>query len=393
MLGAAVDTLCSVPGGGPSRDFRGIWPMFSPDGGIPGLALLSGFRENPAFLGSSHGVLGAMNRILAIFIFVFAAIAGSPLKAADIPDRLPDDYTDDGRPVWYPILDPKPIPQWEYEFGARYFPSSGKTKINLLDPFTGGLVSRLTFSNLTAHSGELFGKVEHLSGLFFKGYVGGGAVTGGKLQDEDFLPPFLGLYSSTDSQQRDGQLRYGTIDAGYEWRSESLRLGFFGGYFYYSERLNAFGCTQTATNLGVCVPTVASSVNIISESTTWNAMRLGGNTTWIFGNGLSLITELAWLPYANLSGADFHWLRPDLIRPVPETSIAVLNVQLEALLNYQFSPNFAAGLGARYWRIGSDGKSGEAAFPSVQAINFRTERYGGFVQLSYKFGDLRPSRY
>src|SRR5437660_3438084 len=105
-------------------------------------------------------ISGAIRRILAVFIIiVLAAIASQPVKAADIPDRLPDDYTDDGKAVWYPILTPKPIPQWEGHFGARYFPSSGKTKINLYDaPPSNILVSRLTYSNLTAHSGELFGK-------------------------------------------------------------------------------------------------------------------------------------------------------------------------------------------------------------------------------------------
>src|SRR2546421_8259257 len=130
-------------------------------------------------------ISGAIKRILAVFIIVLAAIASQPLRAADIPDRLPDDYTDGGRPVWYPILTPRPISQWEGHFGARYFPSSGKTKINLYNQPPGDiLVSRLTWSNLTAHSGELFGKVEHLSGVFVKGYIGGGAVSGGKLQDE-----------------------------------------------------------------------------------------------------------------------------------------------------------------------------------------------------------------
>jgi hypothetical protein len=86
---------------------------------------------------------------------------------------------------------------------------------------------------------------------------------------------------------------------------------------------------------------------------------------------------------------------PDLAQPVPEGAVAVFNVQLEALLNYQFTPAFSAGIGARYWRIGSDGNNGEADFSpnNPQAINFRTERYGGFIQASYKFGDLRPSRY
>lgn len=340
-------------------------------------------------------------RILRVMALALAtpclalAIGITPLAAADRPiDRLPDDFTDDGKAIYYPILTPKPIAQWEGQFGARYFPSSGKTKLNLYNAPPGNiLVSRLTFSNLIAHSGELFGKVEHLSGFFVKGYVGGGALNSGNLQDEDFL--LRGGYSSTDSQQRDGQLRYGTLDAGYEWRSENLRLGFFAGYFYYSDSLNAFGCVQTATN-PTCrddpTPPIPSSVNVISRQTTWNAIRLGGNTTWIFGNGLSLMTEFAWLPYATLSTSDFHWFS-NIIRPVHETAVAVFNVQLEALLNYQFSPNFAAGIGARYWRIGSDGKSGEAYFPDPQSINSRTERYGGFVQASYKFGDLRPSRY
>ena len=50
-----------------------------------------------------------------------------------------------------------------------------------------GLISRLTYSDLQAHSGEVFGRAEHLSGFFIKGFVGGGAITGGGLRDEDFV--------------------------------------------------------------------------------------------------------------------------------------------------------------------------------------------------------------
>ena len=49
-------------------------------------------------------------------------------------------------------------------------------------------LSRLTYTNLQAHSGEAFGRLEHLSGFFIKGFAGGGAITGGNLQDEDFPP-------------------------------------------------------------------------------------------------------------------------------------------------------------------------------------------------------------
>ena len=57
--------------------------------------------------GAAVGVL----RLLAVA--VFAAIWAVPLMAADQPpDRLPDEYTDDGKPVWYPTTKPKPTTQW-----------------------------------------------------------------------------------------------------------------------------------------------------------------------------------------------------------------------------------------------------------------------------------------
>ena len=139
---------------------------------------------------------------------------------------------------------PPPIAQWESEIGGRYWYSVGRTEKDLFG-FPGGppiFLSRLTYTNLQAHSGEAFGRVEHLSGFFIKGFVGGGAITGGNLQDEDF-PPFP--YSSTNSDQRDGRLAYATVDLGWTWRSEGIKLGFFGGYFYNFERVNTFGCNQT----------------------------------------------------------------------------------------------------------------------------------------------------
>ena len=315
------------------------------------------------------------------------------MAAAQPADRLPDDYTDDGKAIWYPIVNPKPIPQWEAEFGGRYFFSSGQTKIQLfgLAP-SNQLVSQLTFSNLTANAGEIFGRVEHLSGFFLKGYFGGSALNSGNLKDEDF-PPILGGYSSTNSNQNGGQLEYATVDFGWDMRSENLRLGFFAGYLYYSEQLNAYGCTQTASNPLVCVPTIPNSVLAITEDATWNAMRLGVTAQWRFGYGLSLTTEAAWLPIGILSASDYHWLRPDLIKPIAENGDAFDQVQLEASLNYQFFENFSVGVGARFWIIGTTAADRDLQFEGLgtQAINFRTETWGVFAQASYKFGDLRPN--
>ena len=39
-------------------------------------------------------------------------------------------------------------------------------------------------------------------------------------------------YSSTNSDQRDGRLAYATVDLGWTWRSEGIKLGFFAGYTF-----------------------------------------------------------------------------------------------------------------------------------------------------------------
>ena len=55
----------------------------------------------------------------------------------------------------------------------------------MFSDFPGGspiFLSRLTYTNLQAHSGEAFGRLEHLSGFFIKGFAGGGAITGGNLR-------------------------------------------------------------------------------------------------------------------------------------------------------------------------------------------------------------------
>jgi hypothetical protein len=78
-------------------------------------------------------------------------------------------------------------------------------------------------------------------------------------------------------------------------------------------------------------------------------------------------------------------------RATPEDGTA-RGVQLEAILSYNVTRSFSVGVG-RYWSIGTKDHGGTdhfevsaigGGFP--QAINFKTERYGGFVQASYIFG-------
>ena len=168
---------------------------------------------------------------------------------------------------------PPPPPQWgfQWESGVRYWYSTGNHQFNLggitsLNP----LVSRLTWTDLTAHSAETFLRLDHRgTGLFVKGSLGAGSIVGGNLQDEDF-PPGVAPYSSTNSQQRDGDMRYYNVDVGWSfWRTPDHRIGAFVGYGVWDERVRAFGCQQTATNPGICVPPIPSSALGISRGSDW----------------------------------------------------------------------------------------------------------------------------
>jgi outer membrane protease len=313
----------------------------------------------------------------AAYAVAISIVATMSAAAADWPVE----------PATYPLFSPRPIAQWESEIGGRYWYSVGRTQKDVFGG-SGIFLSRLTYTNLQAHTGEVYGRLEHLSGFFIKGFGGAGGITGGNLQDEDF-PPVTVPYSSTNSDQRDGRLAYATVDLGWTWRSEGIKLGFFGGYFYNFERVNAFGCTQTATNPFICVPPIPNSILAITQDTTWNAVRIGFNGEWRFASGWRAGLDLAWIPFASLNANDTHWLRPF---SAPERGNSFTNVQIEALAGYQFTNGISVALGGRYWRI--DSSFGETVpFGVPQPIALTSERWGGFLQVSYKFGELRPTRY
>jgi hypothetical protein len=71
----------------------------------------------------------------------------------------------------------------------------------------------------------------------------------------------------------------------------------------------------------------------------------------------------------------------------PEEGTSFSNVQIEALLGYQFTNGISVAVGGRYWRI--DSSFGQSkGLP--QTISLNGQRWGGFLQASYKFGELRP---
>jgi opacity protein-like surface antigen len=277
------------------------------------------------------------------------------------------------------------LSEWTMEAGTRYWFSDGKMVKDLYDPVvTHQLNSRLTYGPENGHSLEGFFRFDHRSGLFLKGFLGMGILQGGTLADEDF-PPAIAVYSKTDSQMKEGRLRYGAVDVGDAiFRGANWNLGPFVGYRQYYQVSNGFGCTQVATNPAVCVPTIPTSVLGLTETETWRGVAVGLNGEIGLWDRLKLVVDAAYLPYVNMSGFDNHWLRAD-INPQRENGNG-WGTQIEALLNYALTDRWSVGIGGRYWHF--ETRHAETEFPGVgpnSPMRFTTTRVGVFAQTSYKF--------
>ena len=273
------------------------------------------------------------------------------------------------------------------EIGARAWLGAGETGKSLygLDGHT--MVSRLTYKGLVGASGEIYGQINERN-YFVKGVAGLGKLAmRGSLQDEDF-PPVTSPYSSTDSSLHAGDIGYVTLDGGaYVFQTANSRLGLFAGYGYLRQVVNAYGCTQTATNTAVCGTPISDSVAAITQTNGWNALRLGVNGDMEFGKGWRLQGDAAVLPFVTLNGTDNHWLRTDLKGGIPEDGTG-WGYQLEAMLDYTLANRLTVGIGGRYWHMQT---SGSSHFERVtvsggpQRVDWHTDYYGVTAHAGWQF--------
>ena len=176
-----------------------------------------------------------------------------------------------------PVLIEPEAPAFTSTFAMRYWYGLGSVSKDLYGLSRDTLNSRLTYSGQQSHSLEIFTRVDHISGLFWKGYAGGGLLTQGNLQDEDF-PPGISPYSSTNSKLQNQSLGYISVDFGGALvHGSDFRVDAFVGYHYLHVRMKAFGCQQTATNPMICAGGIPDNVAAIVEDDSWQAVRLGLN--------------------------------------------------------------------------------------------------------------------
>lgn len=286
---------------------------------------------------------------------------------------------------------PQRASDWLVEVGTRYWFSNGSIQKDLYDPDrTAQLNSRLIYSDMNGHSAETFARIDHRSGLFVKGNFGLGSLVNGKLNDEDFGPANAN-YSNTVHQVRDSSLRYGSLDVGATLISgNDSKLGAYAGYRYFYQRGRGFGCTQIGSDPTTCgVPVSVGSVGL-TETEQWRGAAVGLNARFGLSDRWKLEADAAYLPYADHATVDNHWLRPD-INPAPAPGHG-WGTQIEAILSYAVTDRFNLGIGGRYWLFATN--QAETRFPNsptVSPLKYTSERYGGFLQASYKFGGPREA--
>jgi len=298
---------------------------------------------------------------------------------------------------------------FSFDLGGRYWYSWGRHKYDLglikgtAAPYS--QISRLTYGGMEASTGEAYGRLTAPLNVFAKGFIGGGTLNGGKMNDEDFgipgpTPGSLVPYTNTLSSASGDIPLYGTIDVGYDlWRTADYRFGIYVGYNYYKEGMGAYGCQQTASAIGPCSPAEGGPIPgtghaIITQDARWQSMRFGAATEFYLAPRFKVSADAAYLPYVEVNAVDHHFLgnTPAVASINPLTGYGK-GAQIEAMLSYDITPQISLGVGARYWAMWSETGSFRRTYDSSSPVNpqqhqnlkIETERVGVLGELTYTF--------
>ncbi|MGD9503088.1 MAG: outer membrane beta-barrel protein, partial [Methyloceanibacter sp.] len=293
------------------------------------------------------------------------------------------------------LLDPS---GWTLEVGERLVGGGARTQLDQYAPsyLPNRLNSRIVFDDKDGQGVETFFRLDHESGLFAKGNIGIGRFLGGRMNDEDFDILRFGGYSNTVSDQEHGRQINAAADVGYNFIDEGPdRFGAFVGYRSFYTHSHAFGLTQIGSADTSVVAEAPENLTTLSKSENWRGVAIGLNSTARLSDRLRLDVDAAWLPYADYAGIDNHWLRAD-IDPL-DLSGHGSGTQFEAALSYDMTDRFSLGIGGRYSSFATT--SADTEFPVVdpvsgvvfgvtQPLKSSLQSYSGFLQASYRFGDL-----
>ncbi len=282
------------------------------------------------------------------------------------------------------------------DLGVRYWYSESKStrshNAQGLVPSLGNPTSVLTYEDVETHAFELHGRKNFGQGWFLKGNVGLGDTSSGSLDDEDFNRG-QAKFSDTTSKVKGDWLRYATIDIGRDlWRSRNGSSGgLFVGYSYWAERLDAYGIVVTVPrpvppDNGRRLP---DSTLVITNETTWQALRVGFAAKWQLGAPTRLLLDAAFIPYAKVRDEDSHWLRqsPNDLGPAPNIHMKGegYGLQMDLELRHAIAAAWELGAGLRYWWLRATDGTRSAVGISVPLSELESQRFGLLLSVTHRW--------
>lgn len=260
------------------------------------------------------------------------------------------------------------------ELGLSGWISQGETTWNhdasRVDPLLGNPTSKLTYKDVGTNVIEFSGKMKFARRWFVRANYGTAAIGGGRLTDDDFLAADGGNPSSrTFSDLPGDSIWYVNGDVGLtvvNYPGHRGTLDLVVGYQYRREKHVASGVTQIlCTSAGattdldpapglqsLCNPGAApvSGMTVITNTQTWNSLKLGVETEYRITRRLSVEGKAAFLPFTSLNNKDIHHLRTDLQQnPSFEMTGTGIGANLEGDVSYMVLKGLFLKVGYRYW--------------------------------------------
>jgi hypothetical protein len=300
-----------------------------------------------------------------------------------------------------------------FELGIGAWISTGETKWAhdaSAIPGLGNPTSKLTYKDVGTNVAEVTGRLWVTPRWFGRLNVGFANIGGGRLTDDDYLAADGGAPSSrTYSDLKGDSMWYLNADVGrriVEFPHSRGWLDVFVGYQYWYQRYTANGLGQVACSTAgqtvdlnppnndfLCSPgrSVSSAIPVITNTTNWHSIRLGGSIEYRLTRRLSVESTVAFIPVSIVDNKDIHHLRPDLAQN-PSLSMVGYGIGADADVGARVMiiRNLYANVGYRVWWNrtldghvtfhGANGMSDE--FPLTE---FQSFRHGLTFGLNYSF--------
>ena len=290
-------------------------------------------------------------RIAVAALLMLAGVESQSVLAQDMEERRP-----------------------KFELGIGAWISTGETKWahNASSiPGLGNPTSKLTYDDVGTNVFEVTAKLWFTPKWFGQLTGGYAGIGGGRLTDDDYLAVDGGAPSSqTISDITGDSMWYLNADVGrriVEFPHSRGYLDVFGGYQYWYQRYTANGLGQASCstagqtvdldpgapgNQPLCNPnsSVSSTIPVITNTTQWHSIRVGGTIEYRFTRRLSLQSTVALIPVSIVENQDVHHLRPDLAQN-PSLSMLGYGIGADADIGARFIiiKNFFASVGYRIW--------------------------------------------